>query len=392
VANRSAPRASSSASSRSTRRAPRPRRASTTPASPTPSSASSSSRPSGSEQSARLDPRAETTTLAWLRAARLHAYGERWAQLDEAAREALSRPDLKLLQQIEARGALALAQVSLGQLDEANKTVILARNQVEDHRLGEAGTPPLELAQLAFALGEVRRVKGESLRFVPVPADFGAALEARCTALLDAQNAYTEAMRSLDAHWSAMSGYRIGQLYAQLHADVMAVPTPKEATSERQKQLWEAAMRLRYRILLEKGLAMMDGTVRLGERTGERSRVDRTRREGESRARRGARCRAREARRDALHGRRSARGARAAPGEEAALIDASGREASVQKPASIASVGIVIGPISRGLQPSGSQVTSMISRASSAFWKSAAMPQYAPRPSNQRFERRRSRR
>lgn len=222
-------------------------------------------------QSARLDPSAETTTLAWLRAARLHAYGERWERLDEAAREALSRPDLKLLQQIEARGALALAQVSLGQLDEANKTVILARNQVEDHRLGEAGTPPLELAQLSFALGEVRRVKSESLRFVPVPVDFGAALEARCTALLDAQNAYTEAMRSLDAHWSAMSGYRIGQLYAQLHADVMAVPTPKEATTERQKQLWEAAMRLRYRILLEKGLAMMEGTVRLGERTGERS-------------------------------------------------------------------------------------------------------------------------
>jgi hypothetical protein len=30
-------------------------------------------------------------------------------------------------------------------------------------------------------------------------------------------------------------------------------------------------MRLRYRILLEKGLAMMGGTVALGERTGESS-------------------------------------------------------------------------------------------------------------------------
>ena len=30
-------------------------------------------------------------------------------------------------------------------------------------------------------------------------------------------------------------------------------------------------MRLRYRILLEKGLAMMEGTLRLAERTGERS-------------------------------------------------------------------------------------------------------------------------
>jgi tetratricopeptide (TPR) repeat protein len=229
-------------------------------------------------ESARRDPSAETTTLAWLRATRLFATTERWEDLDRAAREALSRPDLKLLQQIEARGALALALVSLGRDDDAYKVVLLARNQVEDHRLGESGTPPLELAQLAFALGEIRRVRGEKMRFVPVPADFGAALEARCTALLDAQNAYTDAMRSLDAHWSAMSGFRIGQLYAQLHADVMAVPAPPEATTERRRQLWEAAMHLRYRILLEKGLAMMEGTVRLGERTGERSAwIDRAR-------------------------------------------------------------------------------------------------------------------
>ena len=38
-----------------------------------------------------------------------------------------------------------------------------------------------------------------------------------------------------------------------------------------QQQLFEAAMRLRYRILLEKGLEMMNATVRLGKRTGEDS-------------------------------------------------------------------------------------------------------------------------
>src|SRR5205823_2055229 len=39
----------------------------------------------------------------------------------------------------------------------------------------------------------------------------------------------------------------------------------------RQEQLFEGAMRLRYRVLLEKGLKMMDGTVQMAERAGEAS-------------------------------------------------------------------------------------------------------------------------
>ena len=78
-------------------------------------------------------------------------------------------------------------------------------------------------------------------------------------------------MRSRDAHWSAMSGFRVGELYHQLHRETMAIPTPKAATDLKKKQLFHAAMRLRYRILLEKGLRMMSGTVRIGERTGEDS-------------------------------------------------------------------------------------------------------------------------
>src|SRR5262249_33720273 len=62
-----------------------------------------------------------------------------------------------------------------------------------------------------------------------------------------------------------------GQLYQQLHRDVMQIPPPAGADTLKKKQLFEGAMRLRYRVLLEKGLKMMDGTVRLGERTGESS-------------------------------------------------------------------------------------------------------------------------
>jgi tetratricopeptide (TPR) repeat protein len=211
----------------------------------------------------------EKSTL--FRLCRLLAATERWSELVAIADEILAREDLAALQVIEARGAKALGLVEQGQVDAAAREVTRAQDLAEEGRLGEAGKPPLELAQVFFALGEVRRVRSEAITFVPVPPNFAEALEKRCQGLLDAQSAYTDAMRSLDAHWSAMAGYRVGALYQQLHRDVMKVPPPAGADTLRKKQLWEGAMRLRYRVLLEKGLKMMDGTVRLADRTGEAS-------------------------------------------------------------------------------------------------------------------------
>lgn len=221
--------------------------------------------------SAELDPDAPTSKTAWIRASRIDAYLERWDQLLASSERVLARGDLSTLERLEGMGGQGLALVFLGRVDEAYDVIVKARNVIEDQKLGISGPPPLELAQVSFALGEIRRIKSERIVFVPVPADFGATLEDRCTGLLDAQGAYTDAMRSMDAHWSAMAGFRVGQLYQKLHEDVMKAPPPNVATSVRQQQLWEGAMRLRYRVLLEKGLAMMKGTVALGEKTGEAS-------------------------------------------------------------------------------------------------------------------------
>jgi tetratricopeptide (TPR) repeat protein len=212
-----------------------------------------------------------TTRGALFRMGRLHGYLERWSELVRVAEQILARSDLTVLETIEARGERALGLVEQDKLDEAAREVSQARDLIEQHRLGEAGKPPLELAQVSFALGEVRRQKSERITFSPLPPNFADVLEQRCQGLLDAQNAYTEAMRSFDAHWSAMAGYRVGQLYQQLHRDVMQIPPPAKATTLKKKQLFEGAMRLRYRVLLEKGLKLMDGTVRLGQRTAEDS-------------------------------------------------------------------------------------------------------------------------
>jgi tetratricopeptide (TPR) repeat protein len=222
-------------------------------------------------KSVDLFPESETTRSALLRIARLQAFLERWPALEKTVDRLLARTDLTVLERLEVQGGRGLALVSMGRTEDAYAVLIQARNQIEDKRLGESGTPPIELALVSYALGEVKRVQSERIVFVPMPPDFGKVLEDRCTALLDAQSAYTDAMRARDAHFSAMSGYRIGQLYQELHRDVMKVPSPAPVTDVEKQKLWEGAVRLRYRVLLEKGLRMMEATVKMGQRTGEDS-------------------------------------------------------------------------------------------------------------------------
>jgi hypothetical protein len=216
--------------------------------------------------------------LGALRASRLEAYLEQWSQLSATADLLLARPDLGDIDRLEAYGAKALAVVESGDPDGAERFIARGRDIIESLRLGEGGKVPHEVAQVFFALGEVRKLRSEAIVFVPLPPNFAGALEQRCQGLLDAQSAYSDAMRSYDAHWAAMSGFRVGELYQKLHRDVLAMAPPKTATTTEKKRLFEGAMTLRYRILLEKGLTMMEHTVMVGDRTGEASAwIDRAR-------------------------------------------------------------------------------------------------------------------
>lgn len=209
--------------------------------------------------------------LARARMARGMAYLELWSELLETAKALLSMPDLLVLEAVEAHGFAALALSMQNRTEEASRAVMRARDLIDEHHLGESAVLPKELSPVYFALGEVRRAKSEALKFKPLPPDFSDVLEKRCQGLLDAQNAYAETMRANDAHWSAMAGFRMGQLYEQLHRDLVGIEPPANAQSLKQKQLFEAAMRLRYRVLLEKGLRAMEAVVNMGKRTGESS-------------------------------------------------------------------------------------------------------------------------
>jgi tetratricopeptide (TPR) repeat protein len=207
-----------------------------------------------------------------LRSIRLLCFLERWQRCGEASDMLLSRyTDLDPYESVVGLSGKALALVAKGDDEKATHFIEKGRTIIEDHQLDRAGAVPRDLAQLYFALGETRRMRAERIKFNPVPANFAMVLEQRCQLLLDAQSAYSDSMRAYDAHWSAMAGYRVGELYQKLHEDVMAIPKPAGATTDAKKQLFEGAMRLRYSILLDKALSMMTHTLSMSKRTGENS-------------------------------------------------------------------------------------------------------------------------
>lgn len=211
-------------------------------------------------------PKEEDQRAIEVRVIRLLVYLEDY---DEAEMRA-SRVDLEgltPLQQIALFSAKSLGALERQKVSEAEKYVSRGRSLIDAHSLDRAAVPPLDVAAVFFALGEIHRQRANDIGFVPLPVPFAPALEARCQHILDAQSAYSTVMRSQDAHWSSMAGVRVGHLYQHLHEDLMEMPVPVEADTPERRQLFEGAIRLRYSILLRKSLAMMKSTVSLLERT-----------------------------------------------------------------------------------------------------------------------------
>ncbi|HSC89892.1 MAG TPA: hypothetical protein VLC09_21625 [Polyangiaceae bacterium] len=147
----------------------------------------------------------------------------------------------------------------------------LARAADELESLGAlyAERPPLDVAAWSLARGQLLERRAARIVFDPLPGDFAATLERRCQALLDAQSAYSDAMRSQSAHYSALAGVRVAALYQQLHHDLLAMPPPAAVDTQERRALFEASLRLRYAVLLEKAGTLLRHTVQMVERTGE---------------------------------------------------------------------------------------------------------------------------
>jgi hypothetical protein len=224
------------------------------------------------EDLARRFPRSELARPALARGVRILTHLEAWERAGLLARSLLAfESELGPFDRVSAYAAAALD--GLVRDDELGASTMIERGRtlIDERGLDAAGQVPRELGALYFALGELRRRRAARIVFEPLPPNFPVVMEQRCQLLLDAQSAYSDAMRAHDAHWSTMAGVRVGELYQSLHRDLTRMPVPKAADTLEKRQLFEGAIRLRYAVLLETALRMIDHTLAMADRTGERS-------------------------------------------------------------------------------------------------------------------------
>ncbi len=209
-------------------------------------------------------PAGARARAALVREVQIAAYLEDWTALGQIGEALLARKDADDVDRMTGLGARGLSKIEAGDDVGASRDVQNGLDLVDALKYGMTGRLPAPAAQLRFALGEIRRVRSERVSFLPVTDDFLSKINTRASGLMAAQSAYADAIRSVDMHWAAMSGYRIGEMYRSLHADLMAIP-PQNAKADKDKQLFFGMMHLRYRVLLEKGIEMLRRTLTIRE-------------------------------------------------------------------------------------------------------------------------------
>jgi hypothetical protein len=102
------------------------------------------------------------------------------------------------------------------------------------------------------------------------------ALEAKARLLLSAQEEYLRCIRRGDGEWATAAGFHIGEMYEELHDQLVSAPLPP-GLSEGQRDLYREQLRDRVKNLVQKAIRVYEETLSVAERTGSRGEyVERT--------------------------------------------------------------------------------------------------------------------
>ena len=175
------------------------------------------------------------------------------------------------LDQIALKVALGLAALKAHETQAAREILQDAASIASARGYIKWRIPPYDLAGLYFGQAELLQLEANAIGLdVPI-TEFPARVEERCQALLVAQRQYSQVLRVGSAHWSAMAGVQVAQLYLQLHTELIAAAKLAPAETREEQTLVEGALRLRYSVLLRKGVALMRTTLALIQKTAPHS-------------------------------------------------------------------------------------------------------------------------
>jgi tetratricopeptide (TPR) repeat protein len=205
---------------------------------------------------------------------RLEEPAEARILLDGLAR----RTDLSVPDRVRAFAELGVVDLELDDLDGAERSlrraVSLWQEAADRERLDD-----VHVAQAHYYLGEAARRRFRAVAVDPSrgPAEaLSSALEQKAERLLDAQAHYLRCIRVGNADWAVAAGFRVGELYDDLHAQLSNAPLPPGLDAAEQAAYREE-LAAKLRVLLAKALAVHEQTLQWARQAGvENPFVERT--------------------------------------------------------------------------------------------------------------------
>jgi len=187
------------------------------------------------------------------------------ATLDGLAR----RSDLAPGERVRALAQRGIVELEDGKAEEAERSLRLALGTFqaasEEERLDDHFA-----SQAQFYLGEVYREWFRALPLDPSRGDeegLRRDLEHKAEMLLSAQGHYLRAIRMGSDRWAVASGYRIGELYDELRAQLLDAPLPP-GLDEEHAAGYRTELRRQVRVLATKAIAAYEQTLARATRSG----------------------------------------------------------------------------------------------------------------------------
>ncbi|HET8540115.1 MAG TPA: tetratricopeptide repeat protein [Anaeromyxobacter sp.] len=195
----------------------------------------------------------------------LRELGDARATLDALAR----RADLAPGDRVRALAQRGIVELEDGRTEDAERSLRLALGTwgaaTEEERLDDGFA-----SQAQFYLGEVYREWFRALPLDPSKGDeerLRRDLEQKAEMLLSAQGHYLRAIRMGNDRWAVASGYRIGELYDELRAQLLDAPLPP-GLDEEHATAYRTELRRQVRVLATKAITAYELTLQRAARSG----------------------------------------------------------------------------------------------------------------------------
>jgi hypothetical protein len=182
-----------------------------------------------------------------------------------------ARPGLSAADRVRALAQRGVVELESGLHADAERTLVGALDAASAASERER-VPAYWRAQAEFHLGELRREAFRAVKLDPSSGDDEALardLERKAGLLLAAQERYLATMRTGDARWAVAAGLRVGELYEELRAELLAAPPPPglDAAAE---ALYRSELEARVKVLARKAIQAWEETLAIAARSGER--------------------------------------------------------------------------------------------------------------------------